>query len=161
MMKFERQNMNLIDMFWCPEKDSLVIVRCLSLSRLLCLTSESVQGTSLALEGVDNVHGGDGLPLGVLSVGDGVPDNVLKEDLQNSTGLLVDESGDTLDSTSASQTTDSGLGDSLDVITQDLSVTLGASLSESFASFSSACHCRCMGVVEVTAMYLRRGLNSN
>ena len=27
---------------------------------------------ALALEGVDHVHGGDGLPLGVLGVGDGV-----------------------------------------------------------------------------------------
>ena len=45
------------------------------------LTAESVEGTSLALEGVDNVHGGDGLPLGVLSVGDRVSDHILQEDL--------------------------------------------------------------------------------
>ena len=42
----------------------------------------------------------------------------LEEDLENTTGLLVDESRDTLDSTTASETTDSGLGDSLDVVTQ-------------------------------------------
>ena len=93
------------------------------------LTSESVQGTSLPLEGVDNVHGGDGLPLGVLGVGDGIPDDVLKEDLEDSTGLLVDESGDTLDSSTTRQTPDGGLGDALDVIPQHLTVTLGASLS--------------------------------
>jgi len=57
----------------------------------LCLTSETVEGATLALEGVDDIHGGDGLPLGVLGVGDGVTDDVLQEDLQDSTGLLVDE----------------------------------------------------------------------
>ncbi|KFK24315.1 hypothetical protein AALP_AAs45058U000100, partial [Arabis alpina] len=46
--------------------------------------------------------------------GDGVTDDVLKEHLEHTTGLLVDETGDTLDSTTASQTTDGGLGDSLD-----------------------------------------------
>ena len=82
------------------------------------LTSESVEGTSLPLKGIDHIHGGDGLPLSVLGVGDGIPDDVLKEHLQDTTGLLVDESRDTLDTTSASQTADGGLGDTLDVITK-------------------------------------------
>ena len=64
-----------------------------------CLTSESVQGMSLPLEGIDIVHGGDSLPLGVFGVGDDVPDDILKEDLENSTGLLLDKSGVMLDST--------------------------------------------------------------
>ena len=101
------------------------------------LTSESVEGAALPLEGVDDVHGGDGLPLGVLSVGDGIPDDVLKEDLEDATGLLVDEAGDTLDTTSASQSSDGGLGDSLDVIAKNLSVTHGASFSQTFSSLSS------------------------
>jgi hypothetical protein len=57
---------------------------------MIRLTSESVKGTSLALEGVDNVEGSDGLALGVLGVGDGVTDDSLKEGLQDTTGLLVD-----------------------------------------------------------------------
>ena len=93
------------------------------------LTAESVQGTSLALEGVDDVHGSDGLPLGVLSVGDSVPDDVLEEYLEDTTGLLVDEARDTLDTTTTSQTTDGGLGNTLDVIAQHLTVPLGAALS--------------------------------
>ena len=68
----------------------------------MSLTSESVQGASLPLESIDDIHGGDGLPLGVFGVGDGIPDDVLKENLEDSTGLLIDESGDTLDSTTAS-----------------------------------------------------------
>jgi hypothetical protein len=56
----------------------------------------------------------------VLSVGDGITDDVLKEDLEDTTGLLVDESGDTLDTTAASQTADGGLGDALDVIAEVL-----------------------------------------
>ena len=104
------------------------------------LTAESVEGTSLAFQGVDDVHGGDGLPLGVLAVGDGITDDILKENLEDTAGLLVDETADALDSTTAGQTTDSGLGDSLDVITQDLAMPLGASLSEPLASFATSRH---------------------
>ena len=108
------------------------------------LTSESVEGTSLTFQGIDNVHGSDCLSLGMLGVGDGITDDVLKEDLQNTTGLLVDETRDALDTTTTCQTTDGGLGDTLDVITQDLPVALGASLSEPLASFASSCHgCEC------------------
>ena len=104
------------------------------------LTAKSVDGTSLAFQSVDDVHGGDGLPLGVLAVGDGITDDVLKENLEDTAGLLVDETADALDSTTAGQTADGWLGDSLDVITQDLAMPLGASLSESLASFTTSRH---------------------
>ena len=105
-----------------------------------CLSTESVQGTSLPLEGVDHTHGSDGLPLGVLGVGDGIPDDVLKEDLEDSTGLLVDESRDPLDSSPPRQTADGGLGDALDVVPQHLPVPLGASLAQSLASLATSGH---------------------
>ena len=104
------------------------------------LASESVEGTSLAFQGVHDVHGGDCLPLGVLAVGDGITDDVLQEDLQYATGLFVDEPRDTFDSTTSGQTTDGWLGDTLDVITKNLSVTLGASLSQSLSSFATSRH---------------------
>ena len=69
-----------------PQKDRFCLV-CVFAG---CLTSESVQSTSLPLQGVDHVHGSDSLPLGVLGVGDSVPDHVLKEHLEDATGLLVD-----------------------------------------------------------------------
>ena len=103
------------------------------------LTSESVEGLALPLEGVDNIHGGDSLPASMLGVGDGITDDVLKEDLEDSAGLLVDEAGDTLNSSPAGQAPDGGLGDSLDVVPQDLAVPLGAALSESLSSFSASC----------------------
>ena len=53
----------------------------LQIERLIDLTSESVKGASLSLEGVDDVKSSDGLATSVLSVGDGVSDNVLKEHL--------------------------------------------------------------------------------
>ena len=119
------------------------LVGCLESSEMRSLTAESVEGTSLPLESIDNVHGRHGPSLGVLCVGDCVTDHVLQEYLENSAGLLVDEARDTLDSTTASQTTDSGLGDALDVVTKDLPVTLGASLSETFASFAATRHDEC------------------
>ena len=120
-----------------PEKGPLC--RCRS-DGLYDLTAESVEGTALTLQGVDYVHGGDGLALGVLGVGDGITDDVLEEYLQDSTGLLVDEAADTLDTTTAGQTTDCWLGDTLDVITQHLTMTLGAPLSKTLASFATSRH---------------------
>ena len=104
------------------------------------LSTESVEGTSLPLEGIDDIHSGDSLPLGVFGVGDGITDDVLKEDLEDTTGLLVDQARDTLDTTTTRQTANSGLGDTLDVITQDFAMTLSASLSESFSSFTASRH---------------------
>ena len=104
------------------------------------LTSESVQGTSLSLQSVDDIHGGDGLSLGVLGVGDSITDHVLQENFEDTSSFFVDESADTLDSTSTRQSTDGGLRDTLDVVTKNLSVTLGASLSKSFSSFTTSRH---------------------
>ena len=104
------------------------------------LTSESVEGASLALERVDDIHGRDRLSASVLGVGDGVTDDVLEEHLENSAGLLVDQTGDALDTTSASQSANRGLGNSLDIIAKNLAMTLGASLSESLSSFSTSRH---------------------
>ena len=108
--------------------------------RWSCLAAEAIQGAALPLQSVDHIHGGDGLPLGVLSVGDSVPDDVLKEDLEDTTGLLVDEARDTLDTATARQTADGRLGDALDVVPEDLPVALSASLSESLASFATSGH---------------------
>ena len=80
------------------------------------LATETVEGPALALEGVDHVEGGDGLALGVLGVGDGITDDTLEEGLEDTTGLLVDHGGDTLDTTTARETADSGLSDTLDVV---------------------------------------------
>jgi len=104
------------------------------------LSTESVQSSALAFQSVDDIHGCDSLALGVLGVGDCVTDHVLKEDLQNTTGLLVDQTRDTLDTTSTCKTTDSWLRDTLDVITKYFSVTLGASFSKSFTSFAASRH---------------------
>ena len=117
----------------------------------MSLTSESVQGASLPLEGIDNIHGSDGLPLGVFGVGDGIPDDVLKENLEDSTGLLIDESRDTLDSSTASQPSDCRLGDSLDVVSQHLTVTLGTSLSKSLSSFATSGHVACVSVTDAVS----------
>ena len=104
------------------------------------LTSESVESTSLPLKGVNDIHGGDGLSLGVFGVGDGVSDHILEEYFEYTTSFFVDETRNTFDSSTSGQTTDGGFGDTLDVITEHLSVSLGASLSESFASFTTSSH---------------------
>ena len=96
---------------------------------IMRLSSEAVESASLSLEGVDDIEGSDGLSASVLGVGDGVSDDVLQEYLEDSSGLLIDEAGDSLDTTSAGKSADSGLGDSLDVVSQDLSVSLSTALA--------------------------------
>ena len=54
------------------------------------LAAESVQRSSLSLERIDDVHGGDCLSLGMLSVRDGISDHILEEHFEHSTRLLVD-----------------------------------------------------------------------
>ena len=112
----------------------------LRVQKLMSLAAESVEGTSLPLQSIDDVHGGNGPPLGVLGVGDCITDDILQEYLENTASLLVDETRDTLNTTTASETTDGGLGDALDVVTKNLPVTLGASFSETLASFTTARH---------------------
>lgn len=46
-------------------------------------------------------------------------------------------SRNTLDTTTTSKTADSGLGDALDVVTKNLSVTLGTALAETLATLST------------------------
>ena len=104
------------------------------------LTTEAVQSAALALKSVHHIKSGHGLSAGVLGVGDGITDDVLKEHLEDTTGLLVDETRDALHTTTTSETADSRLGDTLDVITQDLSVALGTALSETLSSLSTSRH---------------------
>ena len=94
----------------------------------------------LALEGIDDVHCGDGLPLHVHGVGDSVADHVLQEDLQDAAGLLVDQAGDPLDTAPPGQAPDGGLGDPLDVVTENLAVPLDSTLAQSLATFATSSH---------------------
>ncbi|KAG8129683.1 hypothetical protein E2320_016338 [Naja naja] len=104
------------------------------------LTTKSVQGTALAFQGIHNIHSSHRLPLGVLGVSHGIADDVFQKHLQHPASLLVDQARDTLHSTTTSQTTDSGLSNALDVISQDFAVALSASFSQTLSTFSTARH---------------------
>ena len=107
---------------------------------LALLTAKSVQSASLSFESIDDIHSCHGLALGVLGVRYSITDDVLKENLENTARLLVDQTRDSLDTATASETTNSRLGDTLDVVTKNLSVTLGASFSKTFSSFTAPRH---------------------
>lgn len=73
----------------------------------------------------------------MLSVGDGITNDALEEGLENVAGLLVNHGRDTLDTTTTSETTDGGLGDTLNVVTKNLAVTLGTALAEALAALAA------------------------
>ncbi|KAH0876854.1 hypothetical protein HID58_064248 [Brassica napus] len=102
------------------------------------LTAETVESASLPLQSINHIHSSNSLPPRVLGVGDSVADDILEEDLEDSSGLLVDQTANTLDATSTSKTTNGRLGDTLDVIPKHLPVPLGSSLSQSFPPFPSS-----------------------
>lgn len=92
-------------------------------------TAESVKGPSLPLESIHNIHRRDGLPPGVLSIGDGITNDILEEDLENATSLFINEAADPLNSASPRQTPNCRLSYALYVVPQHLPVTLCAALS--------------------------------
>lgn len=96
------------------------------------LGTEAVEGLALAFEGIHNVESSDGLSAGMLRVSDTVLDHVLEEGLEDTTGFLVHETGNALDTSSTSQTSNGRLGDALNVFAHDLTMTLGASFTFSF-----------------------------
>ncbi|KYN08953.1 hypothetical protein ALC57_18919, partial [Trachymyrmex cornetzi] len=96
--------------------------------------------SALTFQGVYDVHGCHGLPFCVFGVGNSIANNVLEEDLQHTSSLFVDQAGDTLDTTTSCQTTDSWLGDTLDVIAKNFPVTLRSSFSQSLSSLTATSH---------------------
>jgi hypothetical protein len=84
---------------------------------------------NLLLSFFNDVHGGNGLAVGVLRVGNGVTDDILEQDLEHAACLLVDEPGDALDATPPGQPPDRRLNDALDVVAEDLPVALRATLA--------------------------------
>lgn len=95
----------------------------------------------MSLEGIDNIHGGDCFAASVFSVSDCISDDVLEESLEHLPGVIIDERGDSLDSASSGESSDSGLGDALNRSSAGLlCVPLDADLADSLASFSLSCH---------------------
>ena len=107
------------------------------------LIAESVQGSSLSLEGVHHIHGSHRLSLGVLRVRDGVTHHSVQERLQHRTRLIVDQTADTLHAASSGETTNGGLGDTQNVVAHHLAMSLRSSLSKSLSSLSTSRHLIC------------------
>ena len=108
-----------------------------------CSSAETVEGSALSLESVDDVESGDGLSLGVFGVDNGVTDNVLEEGSENSAGLLIDVGRDSLHTTSSRESADSRLGDAEDALTESLagevhSLSAGLAAADAALAFATA-----------------------
>ena len=104
------------------------------------LTTESIEGAALSFKCVDDIHCCDRLPFGVFGVRDGVTNDILEENFQNTTRLFVNETGNALDTTTASQTANGWFSDALNIITQHFTMTFSAAFSQAFASFTASSH---------------------
>ena len=92
----------------------------------------------MPLERKNDIRGSDSLTASVLSVGHSVTNDILEEDLENATCLLIDETADSLDTSSSCQTANDRLGDALNVVAKDLPVPLGASFAQPLSSFAAS-----------------------
>jgi len=73
----------------------------------------------------------------MFGVRDRITDNILQENLENSAGLLIDKTRDTFHTATASETANSRLCDTLDVVTKNLAVALGTALAQTLRRRSS------------------------
>lgn len=128
------ETFSFLKMWWLWKEPLIVVDWC------ACLASETVQGAALSLQGVHDIHGGDGLAFGVLAVSDCITDDILEEYLQDSTCFFVYQTWYSLDPTSPGKSSDCRLGNTLDVVSKHLAVTFCASLSEPLSSFSTTRH---------------------
>merc|ERR1712203_164869 len=90
------------------------------------LSSKAIKGSALPLQGIHHIHGSHSLPLGMLSVGHGITDDILQENLENTPGFLIDETTDPFDTTPSCKSPDCRLGDALDVVPQNFAMPLGS-----------------------------------
>ena len=102
--------------------------------------SKAIKSLSLTFQGVDDVQSSDRLSASMLGVGDGVTDNVLKEGLEDASGLVIDGARDSLDTSSSGESADSRLGDTEDgssvVLAGLLLNSLAAVLTGNFTKFA-------------------------
>ena len=108
-----------------------------------CSAAETVEGSALSLESVDDVESSHSLSLGVFGVHNGVADDVLEEGSENSAGLLVDVGRDSLHTTSSCESADSRLGDAEDALTESLagevhSLSAGLAAADAALAFATA-----------------------
>merc|ERR1719228_2692977 len=80
------------------------------------------------------------LTFGMFGVSNSIANDILQKHLQDSSSLFVDQTRNPLHSTSSSKTSYSRLRDALDVVTQHLPMPLCTSLTQTFATLTTASH---------------------
>ena len=105
-----------------------------------CLVAVTVEGSALSLQSVHHIHSSHRLSLRVLRVRHGVTNHSVQERLQHRTGFVVDQTRNTLHTTSSRQTADSGLRDTQNVVTHHLAMSLRTSLAKTFTTLATTRH---------------------
>lgn len=88
------------------------------------LLPEAVEGVSLTLESVHDIHCGNGRATSVIGVQDSIMHHFLEKNPEGSACMFINEARDTLHTTTVSETTDGIIGNSFDVAKDNLPVTL-------------------------------------
>jgi hypothetical protein len=76
----------------------------------------------------------------MLSVSHGISDDVLEEVPQHASNFFVDITTDSLHAPSTGQPPNGRLDNALDVLSHNLSMTLGTTITKTFPTFASAGH---------------------
>ncbi|KRW99414.1 hypothetical protein PPERSA_12518 [Pseudocohnilembus persalinus] len=70
--------------------------------------SETIQSSSLSFQSVNNINSSNSFSSGVFSISNSVSDNVFQEGFQDLSGVVINERGNSFDSSSSGQSSDGG-----------------------------------------------------
>ena len=85
---------------------STIIIITLASTNSKSKITESIQGSSLSLQSIDNIQSSHRLSIRMHWIRHGVMDHFFQKGFQNTTGFLVDQARDSFDSSSSSQSSD-------------------------------------------------------
>lgn len=102
----------------------------------------AVEDTAVFLEGIDNVHGGDGLTLAMFSISEGIPHHFVQEIVDILSHLVVRFNGYPLHSSSSGHSTEGSICDNsiFKFLVCVFHCAFGLVLGCKFSVFPSSCH---------------------
>jgi hypothetical protein len=101
---------------------------------------ETIYCSALPLQNINHIQRCHDFPSRMLSVSHGISDDVLEEVPQHPSDFFGDIPTDSFHAPSTGQPPNGGLGDTLDVLAHNLSMTLGTTLRKTLPSLASPGH---------------------
>ncbi|KAF1894647.1 hypothetical protein Lal_00027024 [Lupinus albus] len=107
---------------------------------IINLTTKTIEGPSLSLESINNIHSSNRLPPSMFSISNCITNHILQEDFENTSRLFINQTTDSFHTSSSRQSPNRRFCDSLNVVAQNLSMPLRATFAQTLSTFSTTRH---------------------